>query len=230
MSVAAATPRIRVPAGLFHRPFPECVRPTEPEAALNHAPIHAAWVRVFHWINAAAVIAMCMSGWQVYNASPIFTAIRFPSAITLGSWLGGALLWHFAIMWVLVVNFLVYLARGIASRHLQTKLFPLSARAIVSDLITALKGKLEHGDLRNYNAVQKFAYLFVIVDIAVVVLSGLTIWKPVQFPVLRTLMGGFDNARVVHFLAMSGLVGFFVVHVVMVAIVPRSLLSMIRGK
>lgn len=166
----------------------------------------------------------------MYNASPIFPAFRFPASITLGGWLGGALLWHFAVMWLLVANFLVYLGLGFLTGRLRKKLFPVSPRAIASDLVAALRGKLNHGDLSRYNAVQKFAYLVVIADIALVVLSGLTIWKPVQFPLLRTAMGGFDNARIVHFAAMSVLVGFFAVHVAMVALVPRSLLTMIRGR
>jgi len=181
-------------------------------------------------VNATAVVAMCLSGWQVYDASPIFRAVTFPASITLGGWLGGALLWHFAFMWILVANFLAYLVLSVATGRLRRKLFPISVRAIASDLAAALRGKLSHGDLSQYNAVQKFAYLVVIADIALLVLSGLAIWKPVQFPVLRTLMGGFDNARVVHFVAMSVLVGFFAVHVVMVALVPRSLLTMIRGR
>jgi thiosulfate reductase cytochrome b subunit len=197
---------------------------------LNHRTIHPVWVRIFHWINAAAVVAMCLSGWQVYDASPIFHAIRFPASITLGGWLGGALLWHFAVMWILVANFLAYLGLNVVTGRLRKKLFPLSIRAIASDLLAALRGKLSHGDLSQYNAVQKFAYLAVIADIGLVVLSGLAIWKPVQFPMLRILMGGFDNARVVHFAAMSVLVGFFVIHVGMVALVPRSLLTMIRGR
>lgn len=197
---------------------------------MKQATIHPGWVRIFHWINAAAVIAMCLSGWQVYDASPIFQAIRFPASVTLGGWLGGALLWHFAIMWILVANFLVYLGLSLGTGRLRRKLFPVSVGAIVSDLVAALRGKLSHGDLSQYNAVQRLAYLVVIADIALLVLSGLAIWKPVQFPVLRTLMGGFDNARVVHFVAMSVLVGFFTVHVVMVALVPRSLLTMIRGR
>jgi thiosulfate reductase cytochrome b subunit len=197
---------------------------------LKHSTIHPAWVRIFHWVNAAAVIAMCLSGWQVYDASPIFRSITFPASITLGGWLGGALLWHFAVMWILVANFLAYLVLSVATGRLRAKLFPVSLRSIASDLAAALRGKLGHGDLSQYNAVQKFAYLVVIADIALLVLSGLAIWKPVQFTVLRTLMGGFDNARVVHFAAMSVLVGFFAVHVVMVALVPRSLLTMIRGR
>jgi thiosulfate reductase cytochrome b subunit len=204
------------------------------EIALKHANIHPSihpiWVRIFHWINAAAVIVMCLSGWQVYDASPIFPAIRFPPSITLGGWLGGALLWHFAVMWILVANFLAYLGLSVATGRLRTKLLPVSAGAVASDLVAALRGKLSHGDLSRYNAVQKLAYLVVIADIALLVLSGLAIWKPVQFPLLRTLMGGVDNARVVHFVAMSVLAGFFAVHVAMVALVPRSLLTMIRGR
>lgn len=173
---------------------------------------------------------MCMSGWQVYEASPIFSAIRFPASVTLGGWLGGALLWHFAIMWVLVANLAAYLALSVFTGRLRRTLFPLTLRALIADLVAALRGKLGHGNLGQYNAVQKLAYLVVIVDILLVILSGLTIWKPVQFPILRTLMGGFDNARIVHFAAMSVLVGFFVIHVVMVALVPRSLLTMIRGR
>ncbi|WP_233839007.1 cytochrome b/b6 domain-containing protein [Paraburkholderia sp. ZP32-5] len=197
---------------------------------MSPTPIHPVWVRVFHWINAVAVILMCMSGWQVYEASPIFTAIRFPASITLGGWLGGALLWHFAIMWILVANLAAYLVLSIFTGRLRRTLFPLTPRTLIADFVAALRGKLGHGNLGQYNAVQKLAYLVVIVDIVLVILSGLTIWKPVQFPLLRTLMGGFDNARIVHFAAMSVLVGFFVIHVVMVALVPRSLLTMIRGR
>jgi thiosulfate reductase cytochrome b subunit len=197
---------------------------------MGHATIQPVWIRVTHWINALAVVLMVMSGWQVYDASPIFRIIRFPSAITLGGWLGGALLWHFAIMWVLIANFLVYLGLNLATGRLRRKLLPISFKSLAADLVAALRGTLAHEDLARYNAVQKFAYLVVIVDIALVILSGLAIWKSVQFPLLRTLMGGYDNARIVHFFAMSVLVAFFVVHVVMVALVPRSLLLMIRGR
>ncbi|WP_321943241.1 cytochrome b/b6 domain-containing protein [Paraburkholderia tropica] len=195
-----------------------------------HAPIHPAWVRIFHWVNAVAVIVMCLSGWQVYEASPIFSAIRFPVSITLGGWLGGALLWHFAFMWILVANFGAYLVANLSTGRLRENFLPLSLRAVVTDLVAALRGKLSHGDPGQYNAVQKLAYLVVIADIVLVVLSGLAVWKPVQLPLLCASMGGFDQARVVHFFAMSVLVGFFAIHVAMVALVPRSLLTMIRGR
>jgi thiosulfate reductase cytochrome b subunit len=197
---------------------------------LSHTTIQPVWVRVTHWINALAVVLMVMSGWQVYDASPIFPALQFPPAVTLGGWLGGALLWHFAVMWLLVANFLVYLGLNIASGRLRRKLLPLSIRSLAVDTLAASRGRLAHSDLSRYNAIQKLAYLVVIVDIALLVLSGLAVWKSVQFPLLRALMGGYDNARVVHFVCMSVLVAFFAVHVVMVALVPRSLLLMIRGR
>ena len=191
--------------------------------------VQPAWVRITHWINALAAVLMVLSGWRIYNASPIF-AFRFPPSITLGGWLGGALQWHFAAMWLLAVNGLVYLALNILTGRVRRRFWPLSAREFLSDLRAALRGRLSHDDLSHYNAVQKLAYLGASALLVLLVLSGLVIWKSVQFPLLRELMGGFDSARVVHFLAMSGLVVFFVVHVTMVALVPRTLWAMIRGR
>lgn len=191
--------------------------------------MHPAWLRVTHWLNVLAVLVMITSGWRIYNASPIF-GFEFPAALTLGGWLGGALLWHFAAMWLLVVNGIIYLTWSVSSGRFRRQLFPLSPRSVVQDLAAALRGRLSHADLRQYNAVQKFAYLFVIADLVLLVLSGLVVFKPVQFPLLRTLMGDFDNARIVHFVAMAGLVGFVVVHVLMAALVPRTILAMVRGR
>jgi thiosulfate reductase cytochrome b subunit len=173
---------------------------------------------------------MILSGWRIYDASPVFKGFMIPTGITLGGWLGGALQWHFAAMWLLFFNGLFYLAMNLATGRLFRKLLPVSPGAIFRDLRLALTGHLAHDDLARYNAVQKFAYLFAIVDLVVLVLSGLVIWKSVQFPHLRDLMGGYDSARIVHFVAMSLLVAFIVVHVAMVALVPRSLLTMIRGR
>ncbi|WP_087671247.1 cytochrome b/b6 domain-containing protein, partial [Caballeronia humi] len=175
-------------------------------------------------------VLMMLSGWRIYDASPVFKGFMIPPAITLGGWLGGALQWHFAAMWLLFFNGVFYLAMNIVSGRFRSKFLPLSPRAILHDLGEALKGHLSHADPSRYNAVQKFAYLFVMFDIALLIVSGLAIWKSVQFPLLRELMGGYDVARVVHFCAMVLLAGFIVVHVAMVALVPRSLLTMIRGR
>jgi thiosulfate reductase cytochrome b subunit len=192
--------------------------------------LQPAWVRIAHWLNALAVVLMMLSGWRIYDASPVFQGLTIPTGLTLGGWLGGALQWHFAAMWLLFFNALFYLAMNLVTGRIRSKFFPLSPRAILHDLREALKGHLSHADPSRYNAVQKFAYLFVMLDIAVLIISGLAIWKSVQFPVLRELMGGYDNARVVHFCAMALLAGFIVIHLTMVALVPRSLLTMIRGR
>jgi thiosulfate reductase cytochrome b subunit len=191
--------------------------------------VHPLWLRITHWLNALAVIVMIASGWQIYNASPIFGHVRFPEQITLGGWLAGGLLWHFAAMWLLATTLLLYIVLGVVSGRLRSKLWPVSLRGVVQDLRAAVRGNLDHSDLGRYNMVQRIAYLAAVVDIVVLVLSGLVIWKSVQFPLLRELMGGYDNARVVHFFAMLFLVGFIGVHVAMSLLVPRALLSMIRG-
>ena len=190
--------------------------------------IHPSIVRLTHWINAAAMIVMVMSGWQIYNAAPIFD-FKFPAWMTLGGWLAGAIAWHFAAMWLLAGNGLIYLLCNLGSGRLFKKFLPLTPRAVLADLMQALRGHLSHADPHQYNAVQRAAYLFVMADAIVLVLSGLVLWKSVQFPFLRELMGGYEFARRVHFVAMALMVAFVVVHLVMVALVPRSLLTMIRG-
>lgn len=201
------------------------------EARIRHPrAIQPLWLRVTHWLNAFAALVMMFSGWRIYDASPVFARFVIPTSITLGGWLGGALQWHFAAMWLLFFNGLFYLAMNLATGRWRTKFFPLSARAVLHDLRAALTGRLSHADLSQYNAVQKLAYLVAIADLVVLVLSGLAIWKSVQFPLLREVMGGYDNARIVHFCAMSLMAAFIVVHLAMVALVPRSLLAMLRGR
>ena len=191
--------------------------------------IHPGWLRAMHWLNALAVVVLMMSGWRIYNATA-FLGFTIPKDITLGGWLGGALQWHFAAMWVLGVNGLLYLAFNLATGRLLRKFFPLSPRALLADLQAALKGRLAHADPRHYNMVQRLAYLFVMVDTVLLVISGLVLWKSVQFPLLRELMGGYEGARLVHFFSMAALAAFVAVHLVMVALVPRTLLYMVRGR
>ncbi len=205
------------------------VTPALPLASSAMPPIHAAWLRAAHWINALAVLVLVTSGWRIYNAAPLFD-FRFPRDVTLGGWLGGALQWHFAAMWLLAGNGLVYLALNLASGRLRRQFFPLTPRALWADFTAALRGRLSHADPRHYNAVQRAAYLGVIADLVLLVLSGLVLWKSVQFPLLREAMGGYEGARIVHFGAMSFLVAFVALHLVMVALVPRTLLAMLRGR
>ena len=191
--------------------------------------VHPVVVRLTHWINALAILVMVASGWRIYNASPLFD-FRFPKELTLGGWLAGALQWHFAAMWVLALNGLVYVCYGIVSGRFRRKLFPITLRGILDDVINALRGKLAHDDLAVYNSAQRAAYVAIIVGIVVLVLSGLAIWKPVQLHWLAAPMGGYEGARLVHFLAMSAVVLIALVHVVMVILVPRTFPSMITGR
>src|SRR3954451_5683073 len=191
--------------------------------------IQPAWVRIMHWTNAVAIIVMIMSGWQIYNASPLFD-FRFSHAITLGGWLGGALLWHFAAMWLLMINGLVYLVTGFITGRFRNKLLPISPKGVLADVKAALTFRLGHDDLTKYNYVQKLLYAGILVVGVVVVLSGLSIWKPVQLQWLTALFGGYDVARYVHFICMAAIVAFVVVHVALAVLVPKSLRAMILGR
>ncbi len=197
--------------------------------ASTGATIHPRWVRVCHWVNALAILVMIGSGWQIYDASPLFR-FEFPKSIALGNWLGGALLWHFAAMWGLMINGIVYVTLGLATGRFRRKLLPIYPSQVFADAKAALTFKLAHDDLSHYNAVQKLLYTGVILCGVLIVLSGLAIWKPVQFQELTALFGGYDAARYVHFFAMSVIVGFIVVHVTLALLVPKSLRAMIAGR
>jgi thiosulfate reductase cytochrome b subunit len=192
--------------------------------------LQPAWVRTMHWINAFAMILMIMSGLQIYNASPLFNFLTFSHSITLGGWLGGALLWHFAAMWLLMINGLAYLVTGFATGRFRRKLLPITPGGVISDARAALTGKLSHEDLSRYNQVQKLLYAGIIAVGVVIVLSGLSIWKPVQFQYLTALFGGYDIARYVHFFCMSAIVAFLAIHIVLAVLVPKSLRAMIIGR
>ena len=192
--------------------------------------IQPAWVRALHWTNAVAMVLMIMSGWQIYNASPLFDFLRFLHSITLGGWLGGALLWHFAAMWILMVNGLVYLALGFATGRFRRKLLPIRPSEVIADTRAALAFNLSHDDLSKYNSVQRLLYAGIIVVAVVIVLSGLSIWKPVQLQYLTALFGGYDVARYVHFFCMAAIVAFLVVHVALALLVPKSLRAMLIGR
>ena len=204
--------------------------PTSPPSRLLPAslpPVHPLWLRLSHWLNALAVLVLVTSGWQIYNASPLFDGLVFAPWLTLGEDLTAALRWHFAAMWLLAGNGLAYLALNIFSGRLAARFLPLTPRGLLHDIGAALRGRLGHADIRHYNQVQRLVYLLAMLDILLLVLSGLVLWKSVQFPLLREMLGGYETARRVHFLAMSGLVAFVALHLFMVGLVPRTLLTML---
>ncbi len=204
--------------------------PSEPpdRTATRQIVIHPLMVRLTHWLNAAAILGMIFSGWGIYNASPLF-GFRFPPWATLGGWLGGAIAWHLATLWLLVANAMVYLVYGVVSGHFVRNFLPLTPRLVWHDLVQAVTLRLSHLP-GSYNAVQRLAYFGVLLLGLLAVLSGLALWKPVQLQTLAALMGGYEVARRIHFVAMAGIVGFIVLHLVLVALVPHSLAGMLTGR
>jgi len=188
--------------------------------------IHPLILRITHWLNAFAIVMMIGSGWEIYNSSPLF-GFHFPRIITIGQWLGAAIAWHLAMMWLLVANGLVYVVWTMASGHWR-KLLPPGPKTIWRDVRAAFGFRLKH-EKGVYNAVQKLLYTGVLLAGVVIVLSGLAIWKPVQLWPLCNLFGGYFAARYVHFFAMGSIALFLVIHVVLVAMVPKVLPPMVTG-
>jgi thiosulfate reductase cytochrome b subunit len=191
--------------------------------------LHPLPLRIMHWINAVAIFMMIGSGWRIYNDDVIFGWLHFPDALVIGKWAQYGLQWHFFGMWIFVINGLVYLTYGIVTGRFRRKLFPITVREIFATVGDALRFHLSHDDLTVYNAVQKILYLGVILIGILIVITGLCLWKPVQFSELAGLFGNFQIIRVIHFLCMSAIVAFIVVHVTLALLVPQSLLAMLTG-
>ena len=191
--------------------------------------LHPLPVRVMHWINAVTIFVMIGSGWKIYDDEVLFGWLHFPDWLTLGQWAQHGLLWHFAGMWVFVINGVCYLAYTFATGRFVRMLLPVRWPELKTTVLDALNFKLGHDDTTKYNAVQKLLYMAVIVMGIGSVISGLSIWKPIQFSELLSIFGDFQNARLVHFLCMSGIVGFIVVHVALALLTPKTLVAMVSG-
>jgi thiosulfate reductase cytochrome b subunit len=168
---------------------------------------------------------MILSGWAIYNASPLLP-FTFPRWVTLGGWLGGGIAWHLSAMWVLFADGLAYLGYGIFCGHFRRDIRPPGPKAILRDLDNAVHFRLGH-HLGHYNAVQRLLYFGVIIVICLAVLTGLSIWKPVQLAWLTGLFGGYPVARRIHFIMMVLILAFLIIHLVLVALFPRTLVSML---
>ncbi len=191
--------------------------------------LHPLPLRIMHWINAIAIFIMIGSGWRIYNDDVLFGWLHFPDFLVIGKWAQYGLQWHFFGMWIFVLNGLVYLTYGIVTGRFRQKLFPISLRELLATVGDALHFRLGHEDLTVYNAVQKMLYLGVILVGILIVITGLCLWKPVQFSALAGLFYNFQTIRLIHFLCMSAIVGFVLVHVMLALLVPQSLLAMLTG-
>ena len=191
--------------------------------------LHPGPLRVMHWINAVTIVFMILSGWKIYEDEVIFGWLHFPDWLTIGPWAQHGLQVHFFFMWILVANGLAYLGYGAATGRFRRMLLPIRAAELVGNVGDALRFRLAHADPTRYNAVQKLLYLGVIVAGLAVVVSGLVLWKPIQLSAAVTLVGGFQNVRLVHFLCMVAIFGFLVVHVTLALLVPKTIATMITS-
>lgn len=191
--------------------------------------LHPWPIRVMHWINAVAMFIMIGSGWKIYNDEVIFGWLHFPEYLTIGRWAQHALQWHFFGMWIIFLNGMAYVTYGLFSGRFRRMLFPIRWTELIHTVRDALRLKLAHDDPTKYNTVQKLLYIGVISAGIMIVISGLAIWKPVQFSELYFLFGSFQTARLVHFLCMTAIVLFLIVHVALALIVPSTLVAMFTG-
>jgi thiosulfate reductase cytochrome b subunit len=192
-------------------------------------PLHPLALRIMHWTNAIAMIIMIGSGWKIYNDEVLFGWLHFPNWMTIGGGAEGALQWHFFAMWLLAINGIAYLVYGLRTGRFRRMLLPIRAPEVLLEIRKALRLDLKHDDLTQYNAVQRLLYIGIIAVIVVQVLSGLIIWKPVQFSELSFLFYDFQGARLAHFIGMVAIVGFVLVHVALALIVPQTLVAMVKG-
>jgi thiosulfate reductase cytochrome b subunit len=193
------------------------------------ARLHPLAIRIMHWVNALAMIIMIASGWEIYNDEVILGWLHFPHWMTLGGGPEGAEQWHFAMMWVLGINGLCYLAYGFVTGRFRRKLVPIRPRDVIATVQDALRFRLGHDDITHYNAVQKLLYVGIIAVIVVQVLSGLAVWKPVQFSELAALFYSFQGSRNVHFIGMALICGFLLIHVALALLVPKTIGAMVTG-
>jgi thiosulfate reductase cytochrome b subunit len=206
------------------------MQPTHAVTKTPHARrLHPLPIRIMHWTNAVVMFIMIGSGWKIYNDEVIFGRLHFPDAITFGPYAQHGLQLHFFGMWLLVLNGLAYVIYGFATGRFRRMLLPIRLRDLVANIRDALRLHLAHDDPTQYNTIQRILYIGVLLAGVLIVLSGLAIWKPVQFSELLSLFYDFQTARLVHFLCMAAIVLFVAVHVTLAFLVPHTLVSMITG-
>ena len=201
----------------------------EDGGGLKRQRLHPVTIRLMHWTNAVAMLVMIGSGWGIYDDDVIIHGLHFSETFRLGGWAAESLLWHFAAMWLLMLNGLAYLVYGVVTGRLWERLLPIRFADVVRTVRDTLHLHVAHEDLTTYNAVQKLLYIVAILAGVSQVVTGLAIWKPVQLSGLVRLLGGLQDARVIHFAGMAVLVGFLVVHVALSLLVPSTLWAMLAG-
>ena len=208
-------------------------------------PVQPRLIRATHWAHLVLFALMAGSGLRILAAYPYLgphgAQYRWyplqgaspPGFLTVGGWLAGARHWHFAFGWLFVANALVYVAYLLASGEWRRRLFwpPRDARNAWGTLLHDLRIRKEApAPVGLYNGMQRLSYTGVLLTAPLLVLSGLAMYKPVQLPRLTALVGGYDAARTIHLGVLAALALFTLVHVVQVALHPRTLADMTVGR
>jgi len=200
-------------------------------------------IRLTHWLNVPLLLLMAGSGLQIFSAYPAlgprgalygwypWDGIPPPTWARFGGWLAGARHWHFALGWFLVLNGIVYLSYMVARGEWRRRGFlpHRDTRNAILMLLYYLRLRRIAPPIDFYNGLQRLAYSSIMVIALAEVLSGLAIYKPVQLWWLGSLFGGYDGARAVHLLGLGLLALFTAIHLVMVALHPRAILTMLTG-
>lgn len=192
---------------------------------------HPLIIRITHWVNAVALTIMVASGLRIYNASPLWS-FEIPAVFTLGGWLAGARMWHFFGMWLFFVNGFVWLSYNLISKHgRRTTLFRQTDVSGVLPMIQYyLRIRKTHPPAGKYNALQKLAYTTVSLFGLGAILTGMSLYWPVQFSWIASMFGGYDIARYWHFIFAASFLFFLAGHILMVVIAGWSnFVSMITG-
>ncbi|MES2963812.1 MAG: cytochrome b/b6 domain-containing protein [Bdellovibrionota bacterium] len=181
---------------------------------------HSRAIRWCHWLNFPLLTLLVWSGILIYWANPAYVPLSDSVSKTLmiNNKLAVGLGWHFALAWFFIVNGIVYLAYLMISGEWR-ELVPERSSFREALLVTAHDLRLrkeappQKGKL---NGAQRIAYTAVLLLSAGAVLSGVAIWKPVQLSWLTEALGGYEAARLEHFVFMVLISGFFLVHVAQV--------------
>lgn len=200
-------------------------------------------IRLTHWLNVPLLAVMAGSGLQILVAYPYmgpqgqpyswypFQGFVPPRWLRIGGWLAGARHWHFAVAWLLVVNGVIYLAYEIATGEWRRRVFIPQRDSANALRMFAYYVRIRKEPPPNdfYNGLQRASYSGAIVLGIIVVLSGVAIYKPLQLHWLLWIFGSYDLARLVHLLCLLALTVFALIHVVLVALHPRTLVDMLIG-
>ena len=182
---------------------------------------HPRAIRWFHWIHFPILALMIWTGVRIYWANQKY--VELPEAwvtrLNLGSHLADGMAWHFSLTWIFTINGLAYFAYLLFSGEWRTLVpkkqdFKDAIPYILYDLhLRAVPPPLQG----KFNSMQKISYCVVILMGGLELLTGLAIYKPVQAGGLTFILGGYEAARLEHFILTVGFILFFFVHVLQVA-------------